>query len=205
MRWIPVVSAARLTSYGKAWSNSWSLCSIPRPARLNCKEAGLGSPPLRSLAAIPLLAGDANHRLRRGPKALQLIIDRHFNNVAHRLFPLVNRWNIPPELEALVVARDDACIYCRRAFSGRGGTRGQRPSWEHIVNDVAIVSKENIALCCVSCNASKGAKPLEQWLRSKFCATRGIRKEYVAAVVQAALSQRAKPESALNADPEKTD
>ncbi len=99
----------------------------------------------------------------------------------------MNRWNIPPELEALVVARDRDCIYCRRSFAGPEGPRGQRPSWEHIVNDARTVTSENIALCCISCNASKGAKPLDQWLNSRFCARRGITIEDLAAVAKNAL------------------
>ena len=69
----------------------------------------------------------------------------------------MNRWNIPAELEAEVRQRDVECIYCRVSFRQAVERRGQRPSWEHIVNDASIVTAANIALCCISCNASKGA------------------------------------------------
>jgi len=55
------------------------------------------------------------------------------------------------------------------------------------VNDVRIVSRDNIARCCVSCNASKGAKKLSDWLESKYCKKRGITKDTVAEVVRRAL------------------
>ena len=72
----------------------------------------------------------------------------------------MNRWNIPHWLEKAVMERDRACIYCAVSFSTPTTRRGDRPSWEHIVNDESIVTLANIARCCLSCNASKGAKLL---------------------------------------------
>ena len=79
-----------------------------------------------------------------------------------------NRWSIPAWLEREVVERDQSCIYCRVGFAMTSARRN-RPSWEHIVNDASIVTRENIALCCIGCNASKGTKPLDVWLRSRYC------------------------------------
>lgn len=73
-------------------------------------------------------------------------------------------------------------MYCGIAFRA-----GNRRSWEHIVNDVRIVTKENIALCCRACNSSKGVKPLVVWLESAYCKRRGINRRTVAAVVRKAL------------------
>jgi hypothetical protein len=60
-------------------------------------------------------------------------------------------------------------------------------TWEHIINDARIVTRENIALCCAGCNSSKGVKPLELWLESRYCRERGITRDTVAAIVKAAL------------------
>jgi hypothetical protein len=57
-------------------------------------------------------------------------------------------------------------------------------TWEHIINDARIITRENIARCCASCNASKGAKPLSVWLESAYCKNRGITKDSVADVVR---------------------
>jgi hypothetical protein len=103
---------------------------------------------------------------------------------------VANRWNIPQWLEREVVARDRHCIYCGVSFSLALPTRGQKPSWEHIVNDARLVSVENIALCCVSCNASKGAKQLAIWLASSYCGRRGITEASIAQVARAVLSSR---------------
>jgi hypothetical protein len=99
----------------------------------------------------------------------------------------MNRWNIPAWLETEVIERDQACVYCRINFLAEPVARGRRPSWEHIANDARIVTRENIARCCISCNASKGAKELAEWLKSKYCVARDINENTVAKVVREAL------------------
>ncbi len=99
----------------------------------------------------------------------------------------MNRWNIPAWLEAEVVDRDRSCVYCGIDFIAEPASRGRRPSWEHIINDARIVTRENIALCCVSCNASKGAKDLALWLRSTYCTTHGITETSIAPVAREVL------------------
>ena len=99
----------------------------------------------------------------------------------------MNRWNIPEWLEREVRDRDSNCIYCRCQFTGAEGPRRSRPSWEHIINDARIIARENVALCCIGCNASKGAKLLSVWLTGKYCTSRGITPLSIAAVAQAVL------------------
>jgi hypothetical protein len=99
----------------------------------------------------------------------------------------MNRWNIPNWLELEVLARDQQCVYCRVSFEPAGRTRGSRPSWEHIVNDIRIINRENIARCCTSCNSSKGRKELAVWLESPYCQKRGITLETIAEVAKRAL------------------
>ena len=96
---------------------------------------------------------------------------------------MANRWGIPKEVEELVKARDFACVYCGVSFSDSNGNTKTKPSWEHIVNDITNNGAENIALCCRSCNASKGAKELEIWLESSFCQKKGIGNSTLAPVV----------------------
>lgn len=103
----------------------------------------------------------------------------------------MNRWNIPPHVEHEVLARDLDCAYCRSAFSEPDGPYRARPSWEHVINDLSLVAADNIVLCCVGCNASKGARPIEQWLSSKYCRERGITLDSVSATVRRVLERRA--------------
>ncbi len=106
----------------------------------------------------------------------------------------MNRWNIPDWLEKEVRSRDVGCIYCGAVFGSTPG-RGSLASWEHIVNDAKIVGRHNIALCCRSCNSSKGAKLLADWLGSAYCSRRGIGAESVADVVKLALENKPEPTS----------
>lgn len=101
-----------------------------------------------------------------------------------------NRWNIPAWQEREVAERDTACVYCGVGFSDPNAPRPSRLSWEHIVNDVQIVTRANIAWCCIGCNASKGAKDLEVWLSSRYCLQRGISPATVAPVVRQAILRR---------------
>ena len=100
----------------------------------------------------------------------------------------MNRWKIPDWLEHEVIDRDTHCVYCGMEFVPFNEIRKSKPSWEHIVNDARIVTRENIARCCMSCNASKGAKLLSDWLNSSYCKKRNITKDTVASIVKMALS-----------------
>ena len=96
----------------------------------------------------------------------------------------MNKWNIPKSIELAIISRDTHCIYCGIKFESVPLKRGDKTSWEHIINDAKIVSLENIALCCVSCNASKGSKPLSDWLNSDYCKRKNISKYTVAPVAK---------------------
>jgi hypothetical protein len=101
----------------------------------------------------------------------------------------MNKWGIPEWLEREVRQRDASCIYCRAPMfqSAANGVRRSIPTWEHIINDAKIITRENIALCCASCNSSKGTKRLSDWLDSDYCRKRGITRDTVAEVVKRAL------------------
>jgi hypothetical protein len=105
----------------------------------------------------------------------------------------MNPWSIPDELEKEVKERDKICIYCGVQMIQQMPTRGPRKTaatWEHIINDARIISRENIARCCVACNSSKGTRTLSDWLQSCYCKKKGINKDTVAEVVKVALRQR---------------
>jgi hypothetical protein len=101
----------------------------------------------------------------------------------------MNRWNIPDSLEKEVVERDRHCVYCGVLFAADNARRS-KASWEHIINDAKIITRENIALCCISCNASKGTKLLAEWIKSDYCKKRGITAESVAEIIRSALAAK---------------
>lgn len=99
----------------------------------------------------------------------------------------MNKWNIPEWLEEEIRTRDTQCVYCGVAFNPHSLSRKDTPTWEHIINNAIIVTRENIALCCFSCNSSKGTKKLSAWLKSNYCKKKNINFETVADVVKNAL------------------
>ena len=102
----------------------------------------------------------------------------------------MNRWNIPKLLEEEIRSRDKTCIYCGISMTesaSRGVSRKTVATWEHIINDATIVTRENIALCCAPCNSSKGTKILADWMRSDYCKRNGISESSVAQIVRQAL------------------
>jgi 5-methylcytosine-specific restriction endonuclease McrA len=103
---------------------------------------------------------------------------------------MANRWSIPKNVEDLVKNRDLNCVYCGSSFTNSVYTHKTRPTWEHIINDIRINGADNIALCCGSCNASKGTKLLTDWLTGTYCITKGITKDSVATVVKAHLNRK---------------
>ena len=105
----------------------------------------------------------------------------------------MNRWNIPNWLEKEVKARDTVCVYCGVEMVDKmpsGGPRKTVATWEHIINDASIITRENIARCCISCNSSKGTKELSHWLESSYCKKKRINPNTVAPVVKNALNSK---------------
>lgn len=98
---------------------------------------------------------------------------------------MANAWGIPLNIEELVLERDKRCVYCGCEF---GTERAKKRSWEHIINDIRITTLDNIALCCVGCNASKGSKDLATWFYSDNARKRGVTSETIANVIKKALS-----------------
>lgn len=100
---------------------------------------------------------------------------------------MANNWNIPGWLEKKVRERDKKCVYCGVEFTPAKVSTKSASSWEHIINDAKIITKENIVLCCRGCNASKGQKQLSVWLQSKYCKERGIIPNTVAPIIKQAI------------------
>ena len=101
----------------------------------------------------------------------------------------MNNWNIPEWLEKEVLDRDKVCVYCGVKFGSSKESRKTQASWEHIINDDSIITRENIARCCAACNSSKGTKKLSDWINSNYCKKKGINKNTVADVIKKVLNK----------------
>jgi len=99
----------------------------------------------------------------------------------------LNAWKIPAWLEEKVKKRDKLCVYCHvpmKEYLHRKGTPIGKATWEHVDNDEGNISESNIVRCCSSCNKSKGAKKLSDWLESPYCKRNKINKKTIANVVR---------------------
>jgi 5-methylcytosine-specific restriction endonuclease McrA len=95
----------------------------------------------------------------------------------------MSQWNIPLEVQKIVKSRDENCVYCGIQFNDSDNKT--KATWEHIENDITKNTMDNICLSCVSCNTSKGAKTLIDWLEnSKYCKDKNITKLNVADIVK---------------------
>ena len=99
-----------------------------------------------------------------------------------------NNWNIPSQLEREIRERDKVRVYCGIEFTPAKISKKPAASWEHIINDAKIITRENITLCCCGCNSSKGQKQLSIWLESKYCKGKDISPESVAPIIKQAIA-----------------
>jgi hypothetical protein len=102
----------------------------------------------------------------------------------------MNNWGIPVWLEREARRRDKECVYCRIPMLESPTSDRSRKAvatWEHLINEARIVTRENIARCCAACNSSKGTKKLSLWIESGYCKRHAIGRDTVADVVKQAL------------------
>jgi hypothetical protein len=90
---------------------------------------------------------------------------------------MANRFGIPAEVEQRIRARDARCVYCGKEFS-RDSPR-DRPTIEHLDEHPPFhwregLTEDGLAICCASCNSSRGQKSLMSWFGTPYCTSRGI-------------------------------
>src|SRR5215510_485146 len=88
-----------------------------------------------------------------------------------------NRFGIPAEVEQKIRLRDSCCVYCGKRFSG--DSRQHMPTIEHLNERPPFywqhgLREEGLAICCGSCNSSRGKKSLHDWFRTPYCKDRTI-------------------------------
>jgi len=103
-----------------------------------------------------------------------------------------NNYGLPEDAVALVRKRDCRCVYCHKAMvpPNTATWRGDWATIEHLNHRPPWNNPETIAICCGSCNSSRGDKPLPKWLESRYCQERNISLATVARPVQQYLRKR---------------
>jgi len=101
---------------------------------------------------------------------------------------MTNKYGIPDELEAKIRAKYKLCIYCRKEMKDlpkAKGTPTDKATIEHFDDySVSHPAESNIAMCCGSCNASRGPKKLQAWFESEYCKINNINKDTIADIVK---------------------
>ncbi len=104
---------------------------------------------------------------------------------------MANYYGIPLAVEHRLRERDKRCVYCGRAMRSYRHTRGtpsDKATLEHLKyrgpvdwgEGLERSGLQGIAICCGSCNSSRGNKPLAAWFKSAYCAEYGINAQTVA-------------------------
>ena len=86
-----------------------------------------------------------------------------------------NRFGIPADTEQRIRARDTTCVYCGKVYSPR--SRRDMPTIEHLNENPPFywedgLKEEGLAICCGSCNSSRGSRKLRDWFRTPYCLER---------------------------------
>ncbi len=104
-----------------------------------------------------------------------------------------NKFRIPEDVEAEIRNRDTKCVYCNNPmiYPWQSSNRKHSATIEHLREVKPFywtekglrtgLEKEDLAICCGSCNSSRGKKKLWDWLqKSSYCKENGINENTVA-------------------------
>lgn len=96
-------------------------------------------------------------------------------------------FGIPDNVLAEIRARDKSCVYCHKIMIDPYQTQKSKDSAtiEHLNSDPPFhwsdgLREDGIAICCGSCNSSRGQKRLTDWFKSRYCIDRNINADTVA-------------------------
>lgn len=104
---------------------------------------------------------------------------------------MANKYGIPKDVEEEIRARDKRCVYCGKKMVKYHPKN--KPTIEHLNNIVHdnpsqcakdCNTSKTLAICCHSCNCSRGSKHYWDWFKSPYCIENNINKKNVADVVK---------------------
>lgn len=97
-----------------------------------------------------------------------------------------NKYGLPEDELEKTQMRDKVCVYCHKAMWQPSGNVS-RKDWatiEHLNYQPPWNNPKTVAICCGSCNSSRGIKKLKDWFKSDYCVERGINIKTVAKPVK---------------------
>lgn len=111
--------------------------------------------------------------------------------IPSRVLRNATKYGIPARVVRRVARRDKFCVYCGLRFRTGARSRKNLATWEHMdQNSVRNPRVWNIALCCGSCNSSRGSKGLSEWFDSEYCGKKNKMKKMISAKTVAPVVRR---------------
>ena len=96
-----------------------------------------------------------------------------------------NKYGLPEYKLGLIAKRDISCVYCDKKMLPRGNkNRKNAMTVEHLDDEPPWNNIDTIAMCCGSCNSSRGKKKITEWFNTDYCKSRDINYCSVAQVVR---------------------
>lgn len=94
---------------------------------------------------------------------------------------MANKYGIPEDELQKIRARDKTCVYCHRLMTNpsANGWRGDWATIEHLNYLPPWDNPKTVAICCGSCNSSRGVKKLTDWFKSSYCTEKNIHEKTV--------------------------
>ena len=94
----------------------------------------------------------------------------------------MNKYGLPENQLEEIRARDTKCIYCHKTMNqpSSGGFRGDWATIEHLNHLPPWNNPDTVAICCGSCNSSRGIMPICKWFEIPYCINKDINIETVA-------------------------
>ena len=94
-----------------------------------------------------------------------------------------NSYGLPEDDLEKIRNRDKVCVYCHKKLSRQYAIKDW-PTIEHLNYLPPWNNPETVAICCWSCNSSRGNKPILKWFDSRYCVDKDINIKTVADVVK---------------------
>lgn len=97
-----------------------------------------------------------------------------------------NRYGLPEDDLSSIRERDRVCVYCHKPMIpvGSDGPQSDWATIEHLNHKPPWNNPNTVAICCWSCNSSRGNQLLRDWFLGEYCRSKGIDRPTVAEPVR---------------------
>jgi len=87
-----------------------------------------------------------------------------------------NKYGLSEDRLSEIRKRDKSCVYCHKTMlsSGSCGFRGDWATIEHLNHLPPWNNADTVAICCGSCNSSRGNKTILEWFDTNYCIEKNI-------------------------------